>query len=202
MLNQIASNSMAYSATFGSDDRYLNSTGDLQLLPGDADHIWLTEVAARGQSVPFRAGDAEVLKEDWPLVFRDPGFAPAREAFERAKARALAEIGGDRRQVSWETLAEMRQAVDGLSAQLERKHPREERKKMHGQDWGIFYDQGRRFVQSLAASVMQVAATNRMETFDGSNRFQGDSVFDLIRHMCRRADPDLPCHRSRRRRRD
>jgi hypothetical protein len=66
------------------------------------------------------------------------------------------------------------------------RYPKEKRKSMRGQDWVVFYDQGRRFVDSQAATVMRAAATNRMETFDGSNRFDGDSVFDLIRHMCHR----------------
>ena len=185
LLNQIANSSMAYSAIFGSDDRYLNSSGDLRLLPGDADHIWLAEVGALGQNVVFRASDAKVFAENWPPAFRDADFAPARKAFEEAAAKALDELHAQR-ELSSETFEQMRQAVDGLSAQLERKYPKEKRTTMTGRDYVMFYNNGRRFVESLAASVMQMAATNRPETFDGSNRFAGDSVFDLIRHMCHR----------------
>ncbi len=185
LLNEIANTSLAYAAIYGADDRYLDSEIDLQLLPGDADHIWLTEVAALGQKVPFRASDAKVFDEDWPLVFRAAEFEAARRAFADATGKALGEIRRDGA-ISPQTFGEMRQAVDGLRTQLERAYPKEKRQSMRGQDWVVFYDQGRRFVDSQAATVMRAAATNRMETFDGSNRFDGDSVFDLIRHMCHR----------------
>lgn len=185
LLNEIANSSLAYAAIYGSDDRYLDSEIDLTLLWGDSNHIWLTEVAALGQKIPFRASDAKVFDEDWPLAFRDAEFEPARNAFSAAMARGLVEISTDG-EIRPATFAEMRQAVDGLRTQLERTYPKEKRKSMRGQDWVLLYDQGRRFVDSQAATVMRAAATNRMETFDGSNRFDGDSVFDLIRHMCHR----------------
>lgn len=185
LLNEIANTSLAYAAIYGADDSYLDSEIDLPLLPGDAHHIWLTEVAAYGQSVPFRASDAKVFAEDWPLVFRATEFDPARRAFADATGKALGEIRTDGA-ISPATFGEMRQAVDGLRTRLEQAYPREKRKSMTGQDWIIFYDQGRRFVDAQAATVMRAAATNRMETFDGSNRFDGDSVLDLIRHMSHR----------------
>lgn len=185
LLNEIANTSLAFAAIYGADDRYLDSEIDLRLLPGDAHHIWLTEVAALGQKVPFRASDAKVFGEDWPLVFRAAEFQPARRAFEEATEKGLAEIHREGA-ISPGTFGELRQAVDGLRTELERTYPKEKRKSMTGLDWVILYDQGRRFVDSQAAAVMRAAATNRMETFDGSNRFDGDSVFDLIRHMCHR----------------
>ena len=48
------------------------------------------------------------------------------------------------------------------------------------------YHNGKRFLQSQELAILRAMSTNQVEAFDGSNRFAGDSVFDLIRHLCLR----------------
>jgi hypothetical protein len=187
MLNRIADTQLAYEAFFGGDDGALSAQIDCPLSPEDAQHIWLKQAGAKhGQNLPFRAADAEVLDEDWPVVFRAPEFQAARRSFEQARDQALKELQ-TKKQMQWETFKQLRGALDDLKTQLERKYPNSYREStMRGQDYVLLYLNGQRFLKGMAASVLRALETNRMESFDQSDAFKGDSLFDLIRHMCHR----------------
>ena len=177
---------LAYAAVSGTEYRTGETAIGMQLDARDIQRIWLTEASVRyGQRIPFRAGDGKATQQPWPLVFLSPEFADARKAFEAAQDKARNELLGPQNQVSWETFRELQQAVDQLADVLARKYPPAVRSEMSGQDWAIFYDNGQRFLKAQAASVLRIAATQRPELFDGSMRFTGNSVFDLIEHMCR-----------------
>lgn len=185
LLDRLATASLAYDAIYGSNDEYVDSEIDQKLPPLDIQHIVLTDGGKKnGQKLTFRAHDAKVLDDRWPVAFRAPEMRAARERFERARDKGLKEIRANK-ELSYTTWTEMKDALNDLAVQLVRKYPLEYRKYGPFQEW-LLYDNGRRFIKAQVLAVHRAMATNRLETFDGSNRFTGDSVFDLIRHMCRR----------------
>lgn len=184
LLDRLATASLAYQAIFGTDDQYVDSAIDQRLSPSDIGHIVLTDGGVQyGQKLTFRANDARVLSPRWPIVFRAPEFRAARENFEKVMANGLKEIHGQGA-ITYETWTSMQDAVDGLAVQLNRKYPREYRRTAPVREC-LTYHQGVQFLQSQALAVHRAMATNRMETFDGTNQFVEDSVFELVRHMCR-----------------
>ncbi len=177
---------LAYAAVGGTEYRTGETATGMRLDARDIQRIWLTEANVQyGQRMPFRAGDGKVTQQPWPLVFRSPEFADARNAYEAAQDKARKELLGPLNQVSWETFQELQEAVDRLADVLSRKYPPAVRREMTGQDWAIFYDNGQRFLKAQAAAVLRIAATQRPELLDGSIGFTGNSVFELIEHMCR-----------------
>jgi hypothetical protein len=52
-------------------------------------------------------------------------------------------------------------------------------------DYGV-YLAGRRYLDALALGVRRVLTTNDSRLFDGGYAFHGDSVRELVRHMCER----------------
>jgi len=185
LLDKLATASLAYEAIYGADDQYVDSAIDQFMPMEDIRHIVFTDGGSKyGQKLIFRASDAKVLKERWPVVFRAPEFQAARTSFEKAINKGLNEIQAQH-QLSYQTWTEMQDAVDALAVQLNRKYPKEYRKVARVQEC-LMYQQGVQFLQAQALAIHRAMSTNQMEAFDGSNRFAGDSVFDLIRHMCQR----------------
>jgi len=184
LLDKLATASMTYSAIYGSNNEYADSEIDLKLSPLDIQHIVLTDGGKKyGQKLTFRAHDAKMLSDRWPVALRAPEMRVAREHFERVRDKGLNELRTNKA-LSYTTRTEMQDALNDLAVQLVRKYPAEYRKYAPFQEW-LLYHNGQRFIQAQALAIHRAMATNRMEAFDGSFRFTGDSVFDLIRHMCR-----------------
>ncbi len=185
LLDKIATASLAYEAIYGSDDQYVDSAIDQFLLPEDIRHIVLTDGGSEnGQKLTFRADNAKVLNERWPVACRAPELQTARTNFETAVRKGLKEIQ-TLHQLSYQTWMEMREAVNVLGDQLERKYPKEYRRNAPVQECLMYY-KARQFLQAQELAILRAMSTNQVEVFDGSNRFAGDSVFDLIRHLCLR----------------
>jgi hypothetical protein len=185
LLDRIATASLAYDAIYGSNELYVNSSFDQPLTSKDIRHIVLTDGGGKyGEKLTFRADDAKVLNERWPIAFRAPEFDSIRTSFETAVNRGLNEIKVQR-QLSYQTWTEMRQAIGALEMLLERKYPKDNRKEAPVLEC-LIYHRAKRFLKSQELAIVRAMSTNQLEAFDGSNRFIGDSVFDLIRHLCRR----------------
>jgi hypothetical protein len=185
LLDKLATTSLAYEAIYGSDDQFSDSTIDHSLTSTDVRHILLTDGGRRdGQRMTFRANDAKVLSEAWPVVFRAPEFLSVRSSYEEVRNKVLSEIQ-DQHELSYVTWIEMQKALDMLTAELIRKYPKEHRINAPFKEWQMYYS-GRQFLKAQASVIYRAMKTNQLEAFDGSYRFTGDSVFDLIRHMCRR----------------
>jgi len=153
------------------------------LEPDDLRHIMLSDGTQKGgKKVLFRAHEAKALGAAWPFALRGPEFEAARAKFETSRDEAVREIlaNNDLRIATQRTLVS---AVDELMHTLEREYPKQRR---HGapDSWQDYYH-AKTFLQSLALAVKRAIDTNDRESFDGSLRFQGDSVFKLIQHLCR-----------------
>ena len=185
LLDKLATTSLAYEAIYGSDSQFSDSAIDQHLTPDDIFHILLTDGGRKdGQRMTFRASDADVLSERWPVVFREPDFQLVRQRYEQVRVKVLREIQ-NQHELSYTTWIEMQEALDVLAAELNGKYRKEERTKPPFTRWQTYY-QGVQFLKGQASVIHRAYRTNQAEAFDGSYRFAGDSVFDLIRHMCRR----------------
>lgn len=185
LLDKLATATMAYDAIYGSNDEYVDSEIDQKLAPEDIRHIVLTDGGTKnGQKLTFRAHDAKVLSDCWPVAFRAPEMRAARERFEKVRDKGLNEIRTNKA-LGYTTWEEMKKALNDLAVLLVRKYPAEYRKYAPFQEC-LLYHNGQRFIKTQALAIHRAMATNQMEAFAGTNQFRGDSVFELIRHMCRR----------------
>jgi hypothetical protein len=153
------------------------------LLPADLHHIILTDGSKKGgRKIVFRAAEARGLETAWPFALRGPEFDRARARFEQDRDNAVREITTTH-QLSYASQIALLGAVDELMVTLQREHPKQ-RRHATGEAWEN-YSQANNFLQSLALSVKRVIDTNDRQPFDGSLQFQGDSVFQLVQHLCR-----------------
>jgi hypothetical protein len=183
LLNQLATEPAAYSSIYGPVNEYADSEIDHKLSLVDVGHIVLSDGGKYGHKLTFRAGDARVLEDRWPVAFRAPEMRAAREHYQNVRSKGLKEIQ-TKKELSYATWTEMQDALNDLETTFH-KHFGHYRKGAPFQKW-LLYDNGRRFVAAQELAIHRAMTTNQMEAFDGSYRFAGDSVFDLIRHMCRR----------------
>jgi hypothetical protein len=118
----------------------------------------------------------------WPFALRAPAFELARTQFELERDNALREITTTN-QISYPTQLGLLRAADELMITLQREYPKYLR-HASSESWDS-YSQANNFLQSLALAVKRTIDTIDRTAFDGTLRFQGDSVFQLIQHLCR-----------------
>lgn len=134
-----------------------------------------------GPVLVFRADDADPTATRWPRALRTREFDEPRRKFEEALKAAAREIA-DSGQLSREKEESLMATIDGLSAVFNSVYPAKEKRPS---DAFLVYQGGKRYLQSLAGGVLRLLETNDPRVFDGSYRFTGDSVVDLINHLCR-----------------
>jgi hypothetical protein len=156
---------------------------DDKLTASDLHHVRLTD-AGRGGSgtVVFLADGSQVLPADWPFVLRGPEFEEARKTFDAARDKFLQEAQGPA-PLSFASQQRLTMAVDRLCSEFSNAYPRERRLES-GPAYAA-YAAGQRFLQSLALQVFRAVNTNDHAVLDGSLRFQGNTVIDLIDYMSR-----------------
>lgn len=184
MLDELASMSIAYQHVTGQDDELLGGRLDLPLSPHDVRHILFTDGGVRnGHQLVFRALDPRVLETEWPLALRGPEFAEARLNFENVRELALDEkrTTGE---ISSATHDLLREAVDRLALQFQIVYDRQRRLSSPLEYTSVVLP-GRRYLMSLAHQVFRAVTTNDTQSFDGSYKFEGDSVLELVQHMSR-----------------
>lgn len=181
MLDRVAGSTLAHDFLSESNP-LVDSEIDTPLLEGDLAHLFLTDGGKRsGQILTFRPNDPQALDPRWPLALRGAEFDAVREAFETARNQAVAELG-DRGQLKPETERALFDAMDALSAKFFQEYPYSRRAT--SQDFLVF-NAGKRYVQSLALGVFRVVETNDARLFDGSYKFTGSSLVQLVGHLCR-----------------
>jgi hypothetical protein len=150
-------------------------------LPEDIDHVRLTDGGrVGGKTLVFRAHDAKLFDTPWPRALRGPEFETVRRQFETVRDAVVRRIR-DEGEFTWESQAQLMSAVDDLSAEFNRYYTHERRTSSPAEH--LVYQAGKRFLQNLAGSVYRATETNDLRAFDGSYRFSGDSVVDLVDHM-------------------
>jgi hypothetical protein len=194
MLRELAGMSMAYQLMPGLQS-IADTTVDQKLDAGDIHHIRLTDgakvgvsMAARagapiiGQVLIFRADDADPTATRWPRALRTAEFDESRREFEEAQDAAAEEIGRNGA-LSRNKEERLMAAVDKLSSVFNSVYPAKQNASSY--DKYLVYQGGKRYLQSLAGGVLRLLETNDARVFDGSYRFAGDSVVDLLHHLSR-----------------
>jgi hypothetical protein len=181
LLRELAGMSVIHEL-FADNDPLAEFDAKLKLADGDARHIRLTDGVAGGQQLVFRADAAEMLDVRWPRALRGPAFDEVRERFETARRRVIGQLQAGGR-LSRENEEQLMTAIDRLAATFNAAWPQKER-AIDSKTY-LIYAAGKRSLQAMAASVYRLIETNDWRLFDGSYRFEGDSVVDLIRHLCR-----------------
>lgn len=168
------------------NDSLADSPQDLKLVAGDAHHLRLTDGGRKnGALLAFRADAAEAgdpAETRWPRALRGEQFDAARDEFEAAWDDCVGLLRQGER-IDRDHEQRLMQATDRLCDVLNEVYPRERRAETSA--GFVNYAAGKRFLQSLAAAVYRLIETNDSRLFDGSYRFEGDSVVDLVRHLCK-----------------
>lgn len=181
LLERVAGSTLAHDFLSESNP-LVESEFDTPLLAGDSGHILLTDGGKRGaEQLVFRADDAQLFDERWPLALRGPEFDDVREGFEHARDAALGELK-DGGKLTKETEQSLFDAVDKLTTAFNDAYPYSRRAT--SQDF-LVYGAGKRYVQSLALGVFRLVETSDSRLFDGSYKFSGSSLVQLVGHLCR-----------------
>ncbi|NUQ64443.1 MAG: hypothetical protein HUU20_18410 [Pirellulales bacterium] len=148
-------------------------------LPRDAlSHIRLSDGAPDAGRLVFAAGDPQVLQTRWPHALRSPQFAELRTRFESGRDKLVENLRNGRETGGAE--GELVTCINDMLVALQKAYPDERRK-----DPAEFlsYTTARRFLRSLAAQTCRVVESEDPAMLDGSLRFQGERVLDLVQHM-------------------
>jgi hypothetical protein len=175
-LNVKAPPEMFYS---GVSNSLVDSKSDERLSSDDIRHIRLTDGGGASARLQFAADDV-ALKGRWPRVLRVAELEAPRAAVEQACNAAIDELK-KQGQISAEASQALRDKLDGLAAALHAAYP----KRRRTESMAAFseYLAGERFLQAYAVGVHRMILTEDERAFDGSFRFDGDSVADLVAHM-------------------
>jgi hypothetical protein len=151
-------------------------------LPKEAlEQIYLTDGGHTGSRLSFAVDEAEMLKTPWPYVLRGPDFDRLRKEFDAARDAVVREIR-ETGHAGSENGARIVQALDELLVALETAYTPEDRKVPTA---FLEYTASKHYLVSLVSQVHRALTTNDRSIFDGSLRFEGETVFDLIQHMYR-----------------
>ncbi len=183
MLRELAGVTTAYQLLDGAQS-LADSAIDEKLAPGDAHQVWLTDGGRHGgKTLIFRADTADVQETRWPRALRRHEFDEARERFEAARDKAVRELGkeGD---LTTEAEERLMAATDRLCDAFNATY-RDRGRRLSSHDFYNAYLPAKQFLVSLAGRVDRLIESNDARVFDGSYRFEGDSVVDLILHMTR-----------------
>ena len=96
----------------------------------------------------------------------------AAKPVDKTERRALVRL---------ETWQAMQFALDQLSDQLLTAYPWEVRREPREY---FRYTSGERFLQAQAAAIVHAMTANDVRVIDGSQKFEGDSLYELIHFMC------------------
>jgi len=209
MLDRLATEALTHSLFFGpeavDDEMGLNKTLDRHTI----EHLIVSPgERVEGHQLTFRLAAGTPLAFEWPLVLLDKEFKENRDTYELARDAVREEareaIKGakpvdqtERRAlVSLETWQAMQFALDRLSHQLLAAYPWEVRREPREY---FRYKSGERFLQAQAAAIVHAMTANDVRIVDGSQKFEGESLYELIHFMCFHGvefAPPLPGDRS------
>ena len=152
-----------------------------QLDDQDLEHIWLSDGGPSGRQLVISAGNSQVLETRWPLSLRHPQLDDLRAQLEASRDQLLAELASSR-QISYTGTEQLTKHINDMLVAIERIYPEDQR-----QEFAVFtaYSSGKRYLRSLAAQTHRVAETSDKSLLNGSLRFEGGHLLDLIQYMDR-----------------
>jgi hypothetical protein len=184
MLREILANA-SYSILMSDSSGKLISSGHNAALSEDQRRqIWVTEGKIAGKkSLVLRVVDPRPLETRWPLALREERCDQVCKAFEEARDLALADLASKEagREVTREHRKRLMKAVNALAEEVAAEY-RERPKPVPPQDF-LTYKTAKCFVESLAVQTFRMFETESTAAYDGSFRFEGKTVGELLQHM-------------------
>jgi hypothetical protein len=179
LLDRLAGSVLAYYSLSELDSKLLEQ---LKLSDETLHRLRLEQQLPSGRRHVFRADEGVGLDVDWwPFALRDDELAPLREEFVEARDATVEEAKEG--SPSEETLKRLMRALDELDAAFRTRYTRERR--LVSLSAFDHYRTAERFLKSLAGEIHLVQAAGNASVFDGSLKFEGDNLFDLLTHMSR-----------------
>lgn len=190
LLHQLAGMTLPYQYLPGDQPAASPDDVDVPLSTQAIHHVIFTDGGRqKGKLLTFPADTAQVLETPWPRALRDDRFAPLRKQFEDIRDDVLARRAKGER--DWEVEKRLMAACDALGEEFNAAYPREVRVRSSA-DY-VTYAAGKRFLQALASGVLRTITTEDPWAFDGSYRFEGETVIELVQHMCHHGLEFAPC---------
>jgi hypothetical protein len=181
MLREILANASYSVFLSDAQGKVFGSEYNAKLSAKDRRNILVTDGKVAGKkSVPIHIDDSQPSRMRWPSFLRDKRYEAARQALEDARESAVGDVKIER-EVTAKNEDRLKKAVDGLRDELAADH-RERPKPMSYDDW-IAYKKARSFLESLAVQAFLLVETQDSAAFDGSYRFHGETVAELLQHM-------------------
>lgn len=184
-LNFILSELMAagaYSAftTDANRNSVLGSLDNRRLSADELRRISLSEGKVAGGGLVFKLDPDQILEPHWPHALDDDRFKQLREAFEDARALALADLQTDQqiRKVNQDRLLK---AVGDLRAEFKAAWP--SARGMSANTFYFSYQPAQKCLERLSKDTQRLIASNNPAAFDDSYRIKADTVADLMRQM-------------------
>lgn len=158
----------------------INSEDNVDLSGDERSQIFVREGNTTGkQAFKYRVDTAE-LDARWPTLLREERFDAVRKAFVNARDTAAGDLLDDK-EVALASQKQLRAALASLRAELD-AYRRELPKPLSPRD-GLPYVNAKDHVVSLERSIKRMVEMRSAAAFDGSFRFQGKSVGELLQHM-------------------
>lgn len=186
LLNRLAGGVLAYKFSFGQQQHDPETLKQLDLPPTILHQIRLKQALPNGQFYVFRADEGTALKIDWwPFLLQDSAFTTFRTDFDKARQTAVNEAKQGR--VSSKSLKDLMQVLDELDAKFQKVYDRDFRQKSRSGFNANFqhYLVANRFIQSLAGEILRLQTTGDAKAFDGTLKFTGNNLVELLTYMSR-----------------
>ncbi|MBW3541271.1 MAG: hypothetical protein KY476_13470 [Planctomycetes bacterium] len=188
LLHRLSATFLAVKFDNPGDDKNRQAIADqLRLSPEMLHNLRLRQHRTGGQHHIFRADEGIALAVDWwPYALREDEFAAHRRRFHRARERVSAEAAaGD---ISNEAIREFDQALADMKEAFDRSYSRRNRHSdRHGSRMNTWqhYRTASLFLSSLSGEILRLQTTGSTQAFDGSLKFTGHDLVELITYMSR-----------------
>ena len=157
---------------------------ELELSPEVLSHLYLKENALRGESLVFRAdqGVPDQMNR-WPYELRLSLFLLQRERLEQAWQKLIQEAA--RGEISEKMFVKLDTSFEDLETVFQRRYTRESLKNGGMSLWKRYHT-AKLFLRSLRGEIERLKSTHdTSQIFDGSRKFEGDNLIDLLKYMTR-----------------
>ncbi len=184
LLDRLAGSVLAYDLSLGNSQptEELAENEHLSLSPVVLNALQLQQDLPNGQQLVFRANDGRALNVDWwPYALRDEDISDLRDKIQQLRKKAVVESQGGT--ISNLVLKDLMQALEDLDDAFRKKYNRVRRQNSMAAF--AHYIRGRRFIQSLAGEIARLQAVGKASAFDGSLKFRGDNLIQLLSFMVR-----------------
>ena len=159
----------------------LTAEFDREISDGEKHTIWITDGGPATTALVCRLGEGEVLHANWPFPLLDPQFDAGRAEFEAARDKVKEEILAEK-PISVPSGQRLINAISQLLAALPEVYTPEARREP-----SVFlkYNTAKNYLRSLMGQVDRAVSIRDQSIFNQSLRFTGNTVGQLIQHMCR-----------------